>query len=135
MVKKKAIIKKVGADFFILFDDRELPVPDDDVGLYRVVARTYETQGDLNRKPSALPLPVDPSGLNIGQVIVKKEDNDIEEESTSSEAKSEAKPEVNYGKWFAKADGRENCQKILKKIKDRPALTATEARGQGQRTV
>ena len=87
---------------------------------------SYETQGDLERKPSAPPLPIDPSGLNIGQVIVKKEDDDIEEESTSSESKSEVKHEVDYGKWFVKADGRENVKKLLKKIKDRPALTATE---------
>ena len=66
--------------------------------------------------------PYDPSQLNISQVVVKKEKDDLEDLSTSSEVK----PEVNYGVWFAKADGREKCQNILKKIKDRPALAAAE---------
>ena len=35
---------------------------------------------------------------------------------------SDAKREVHYGIWFAKADGSEKCQEILKKIKNRPAL-------------
>ena len=40
--------------------------------------------------------------------------------------KDEVKTEVDYGEWFAKAEGRESCKKILKKIKERPALTALE---------
>ena len=88
--------------------------------------RVYETQGNLDIKPEAqvdivtsqfkdvVPSPQ----LTINQNVDNGENDVFGELSMSSGVKCE----VDYGIWFAKADGSEKCQDILQKIKNRPAL-------------
>ena len=54
-VAKKAIVKKVDETFFVIFDNRELPVSDNEVQLSRVVTQAYADQGNLEDKPTARP--------------------------------------------------------------------------------
>ena len=65
-VAKKAIVKKVEEAFFVVFDNREIPVPDNRKQLSRVVRQVYKEQGDLNRKPEANRFTnIDPSRIII----------------------------------------------------------------------
>ena len=120
-VAKKAIVKKVNEDFLVTFGNREIPVPDSDKQLSRVVEQAYKDQGDLERKPEAHPFQnIDPSRI----IIVNTETADPEESSSSSSSSSESARgrDVDYGVWFTKVGNVEKYKKILKKIKNRPPL-------------
>ena len=54
--------------------------------------------------------------------IVKTEPSDNDESSSSSSSESARAREVDYGVWFTKVGDVEKYKKILKKIKNRPAL-------------
>ena len=124
-VAKKAIVKKVDEDFFVTFDNRELPVTNNGKQLSRVIIQAYKDQGNLDQKPAARTRRfqnIDPSRI----IIVKTEGSDSDGSSSSSSSEPIRDREVDYGVWFTKVGDSEKYQKILKKIKNRPALNEVD---------